>query len=82
METLNKLIISAVLFLAGLLAGVFAGRYVESNVQQKRIQNYYTSTEALLDSCAEYDCYFLDVMTETDTYEDYVSARNALLMTK
>lgn len=40
--------------------------------------NYYNATETLLDSIYVHDEVFMDVLAETDAYDNYITSRNNL----
>lgn len=44
----------------------------------KAYENYYKYTEAVLDSVysRDPDCYILDVLSETDLWQDYIDAND------
>lgn len=72
MKTISKLLIAS---LGGALVGsmLTAGVYTH---EMSRYSNYYDKVEICLDSIYEEDeSLFLDVIMETDYYQEYVEAR-------
>lgn len=66
------------LFMGAILLIIISYNYGKS-YSCENFDNYYNATEALLDSIYTHDEMFMDVLAETDAYDDYIVARNNLL---
>lgn len=73
-----KKYISAVIASVNLVIGlgVVISYYIGYNTCEKHYKQYYNATETMLDSIDEN--YMLDVIMETDAYQDYLKAKEEL----
>lgn len=73
-----KKYISAVIASVNLVIGlgVVISYYIGYNTCEKHYKQYYNATETMLDSIDEN--YMLDVIMETDEYQDYLKAKEEL----